>query len=318
MDLSGINTRIKLYCFLLFAFCLPPVLAFSQQPIVQTFTNKNDILIGEYIQYKVKTIFPSGVYKANWFTVPDSVAHFELVEKSKIDTSEQNNNTILEQIITLTSFDSGRWNTPVFGINFSAVKDNAAINLLTDSIAINVGYAPADSTDQLRDIKPILEVEVKNYLWYYIGGSILLLLLVILLIRRYLKNRKKKPEPQFNSKLSPYDEAMKELEKLRSLDLQNPPEAKQFHSKLAAIFKWYISRKQRKNILNNTTGDVLVLLAENNLPKDIITDAATSLRCGDAVKFAKYIPVVSESNDCLEKVKATINFIQQKNTTNKS
>ena len=312
MDLSGINTRIKLYCFLLFAFCFLPFFVFSQTPSVQTFVDKNDILIGEQIQYKVKASFPSGSFKVNWFMLPDSVAHFEIVDRSKIDTSSENNNTVLEQTITLTSFDSGRWNTPALAINFNPEKDDTTINLFTDSIPVNVGYAAADSTNQLRDIKPILEVSVKNYLWYYIGGGVLFLLIAAFIIWRYLKNKKNNPSPEFSSRLSPYDEAIQSLEKLKTFNLQNSDELKQFHSKLANIFKWYISRKQRVSILNKTTGDVLVLLAQNNLSKDIITAAATALRCGDAVKFAKYLPSNEESIYCMEKIKATINFIQQK------
>jgi hypothetical protein len=294
-----------------------PCTTFSQQPVVQTFTDKNNILIGEYIEYKVKAIFPSGIYKANWFAMPDSIAHFELVSRGKIDTTTENSNTVLQQTITLTSFDSGKWNTPAFVIGFNTLKDKTALKILTDSIAVNVGYAPADSTNQLRDIKPIIEVTVKDYLWYYIGAGIILLLLILLLLRRYLKNRKKTPAFQSMGKLSPYDEAMQELEKLKKLDLQDAGELKQFHSKLASIFKWYISRKQRVSILNKTTGDVLVQLTNNNLSKDIISEAATALRCGDAVKFAKYMPGTGESNDCAARIKNTINFMQQKNTINK-
>lgn len=290
---------------------------YSQTPSVKTIIDKTDILIGEQIQYKVTATIPAGIFKAHWFTIPDSVAHFEVVERGKIDSTSENNNTILEQTITITSFDSGKWKTPAFAISFDGIKDKTAVKLLTDSIVVNVGYAPADSTNQLRDIKPILEVTVKNYLWYYVAGGVLLLLLIIALLWRYFRNRKKEPQPQFNGKLSPYDEAMQELGKLEKINLENAEAIKQFHSKLANIFKWYISRKQRVSVLNKTTGDILVHLTDNNLSKDIICEAATALRCGDAVKFAKYMPETGESKGCITQIKNTINYIQQKNTNNK-
>ena len=62
--------------------------------------------------------------------------------------------------------------------------------------------------------------------------------------------------------------------------------------------------------MNKTTGDVLVHLADNKVPTDIITIAATALRCGDATKFAKYLPAATESEDCFAKIKEAINFIQ--------
>jgi len=290
-----------------FSFCMQHT--FAQSPVVKTFVDKSDILIGEQIKYKVTATFPDGVFKVHWFMPPDSVAHFEIVDRSKIDTTSANNTTTLEQTITFTSFDSGRWKTPAFTINFDPLKDDTTINLYTDSIPVNVGYAAADTTNELRDIKPIMEVTVKNYLWYFIGGGVLLLLIIVFILWWYFKNRKPAPLSISSSKLSPYEEAMQSLEGIKQLNLQKPEDIKQYHAKLSAIFKWYISRRQRVSIMNKTTGDVLVHLAENNLPKDLITDAATALRCGDAVKFAKFLPLATESEACFNKIKDVIHFI---------
>ncbi len=306
----GMNSKgrtYKLVVVFLSVFC--NITAFTQSPQVKTFIDKEDILIGEQLNYKVVATYPTSAYTVHWLNVPDSMPHFELVDKTKIDTATENGNTILSQTLTLTSFDSGRWKTPAFMINFDPVKDDTTINLFSDSLAVNVGYAPADSTNQLRDIKPIMDVTIKNYLWYYIGGGILLAAVIAFLLWRYFKNRKKKPAPQFNGKLSPYDEAMQQLDELKKSDLQQPEHIKLFHSKLAEIFKWYISRRQHFNIMNKTTGDVLVHLADNNLPKDTIATTAAALRIGDAVKFAKYLPSEAESADALNKIKATVNFI---------
>jgi hypothetical protein len=297
-----------------FSFCMP--YSFAQSPNIKTEVDKAGILIGEQIKYKVSASFPAGVFKVNWFTIPDSVAHFEIVDRSKIDTSTSNSNTLLEQTITLTSFDSGRWNTPALRINFDPVKDDTTINIFTDSIPVNVGYAKTDSTNELRDIKPIMEVTVKSYLWYYIAGATIVLLAIAFMLWRYFKNRKKEPALISSSKLTPYDEAMQNLEKLKQLNLQNPEDIKQYHAKLSAIFKWFISRKQRVSIMNKTTGDVLVHLTQNNLPKDIVTQTATALRCGDAVKFAKYLPVAGESEACFNGIKETINFIHTSKPVN--
>lgn len=307
MAKSAIKVLVNVAIVIGFSFCMQN--CFAQSPVVKTFIDKSDILIGEQIQYKVTATFPTGVYKVHWFAPPDSLAHFEIVDRNKIDTTSANNTTTLEQTIMLTSFDSGRWNTPAFMINFDPLKDDTTINLFTDSIPVNVGYAPADTTNQLRDIKPIMEVTVKSYLWYYIGGALLVLILAGIFLWRYFRNRKQEPLPLSTSRLSPYDEAIQNLDMLKALDLQKPGDVKQYHAKLAEVLKWYISRKQRVSIMNKTTGDVLVHLAENHLPQEIITKAATALRCGDAVKFAKYLPIVTESEDGLDKIKAVIQFI---------
>jgi hypothetical protein len=301
----------KIYAVAAMVFCFLIAMHTAVAQTVKTFIDKQDILIGEQIKYKVIATAPAGAFNVQWLNIPDSLPHFELVDKTKIDTSADNGNTVLEQTITLTSFDSGRWNTPAFTINFIPANADKAVGALTDSFAVNVGYAAADSTNELRDIKPIMDVTIKSYLWYYIGGGIVLALIIAFFLWRYFKNRGKKPELQFKGKLSPYDEAMQELEKLKQFNLQQPEDIKQFHSKLAGIFKWYISRKQRFSIMNKTTGDVLVHLTDNNLPKEIVTETAIALRIGDAVKFAKYLPAETESNDTIGKIKGAINFINQ-------
>lgn len=296
-----------------FSFYTPA--CFSQH--IQTFTDKKEILIGEQIQYKVKASFPPGVFKLHWFTVPDSIAHFIVIGQSRIDSSGENNNTIFQQTITLTSFDSGRWNIPAFAVNFDPVKDDTTLNLFTDPVPVNVTYSPPDSTNELRDIKPIIKVTVTDYFLYYIIGGIVLLLLVIIFIYRYRKRGKKPELTLMDSKLSPYDEAMQELNKLGSYNLQNADEVKGYHGKLSGIFKRYLGRKQNTNLLNRTTSDLLIRIGENSMTATDVSTLATALRCTDAVKFAKYLPASSESEDCLQKIKATINLIEPRTINHK-
>jgi len=282
-----------------FSFCAS--FCFGQD--IQTSTDKKDILIGEQVQLKIKAVFPTANPNLkNWFIIPDSIPHFDIVETGKVDsTGNADNPKTFEQTIIFTSFDSGRW-------VFPSLK---AGTLQTDSIAINVGYSPADSSNELRDIKPIILVSYTDYLWYYIAGGIVLLLVIIFLLYRYWKkNRKLKPAgPAY--KLPPYVEAMQEIKKLAQYNLQNAEEVKLFHIKLSGIFKMYLGRKQNNNLLNKTTSDLLIRMKESNMSQENISALATALRCNDAVKFAKYLPPVSESEEYMMTIKATINLIEQ-------
>lgn len=285
----------------------------SQQSLgqkVQTFADKKDILIGEQFHYKVKVSFPRDAFKVNWFSVPDSIAHFEVVDKTKLDSTKDEGNTIYEQTLILTSFDSGKWNTPALPVSFKSIINGSSEDLVTDSIPINVSYSPPDSTNELRDIKPIIKVSITDYTLYYIIGGIVLLLLVIIFLYLYFKKRKK-PKPEVPaSKLSPYNEAMEEIKKLAKYDLQRADGIRSYHNKLAEIFKRYLGRRQNKNLLSKTTGDLLIRMTENGMATVHVSELATALRCTDAVKFAKYIPLSSESMDCLQKIKATIDLVE--------
>ncbi len=291
-----------------FSFCMQ--LCFGQS--VQTITDKKDILIGEQIKLTIKTILPLNTAALNkGLIIPESIPHFDIVETGKADTTNfKDDSKTVEQTFIITSFDSGRWVFPALPVELTPAAGQSPQIINTDSFFVNVSYSPADTTDQLRDIKPIIKVTITDYFWYYIIGGSLLLLLIIYLLYRYFKKKKKLQPAASVSSLSPYDEAMEELKKLAQLNLQDAAEIKLYHIKLSAIFKNYQSRKQNKNLLNKTTGDLLISIKEIDLPAKNISNLATALRCTDAVKFAKYLPLSYESEDCKQKIKETINLTE--------
>lgn len=300
--------------------CLLLCAQFGFGQTVQTITDKKDILIGEQIKLKIKvSLTPDKPVLKKWFVIPETIPHFDIVEKTKIDTVGFKDNTgYVEQTVIFTSFDSGKWVFPSLPAEFAGAANQSPQILQTDSFYVNVSYAPADSTNQLRDIKPIIKVSVSDYFWYYIIGGAILLLLIIFLLYRYFKKKRKVQPAVSVSGLSPYDEAMSELKKLEEFDLQDFAETKKYHIGLAEIFKNYMGRKQNQNLLNKTTGDLLVTMVERNLSPENISDLATALRCTDAVKFARYQPLSNESEFCKLKIKEIIDLTEQQILNSKS
>lgn len=291
-----------------FSFCAQN--CFSQT--IQTFTDRKDILIGEQVKLKIKAVFPEGKpLLKSWFFLPDSIPHFDIVETGRIDTIiYKDNSKAFEQTITFTSFDSGKWIFPSLAAEFSDVTGLTIQKFQTDSSLIRVSYSPPDSTNQLRDIKPIIKVSITDYTFFYIISAILLLLIIILLLTRYWKKKRKIKREGTVSGLSPYDEAMAGMADLAKYNLENADELKMYYTKLAAIFKNYMGRKQGKNLFNKTTGDLLLGMSENSMTANDVSNLATALRCSDAVKFAKYLPSPKESEDCKQKIKETINLTE--------
>lgn len=273
--------------------------------------DRSEILIGEQMKLFVEATFTNDDYTVDWPVLPDSFEHFELIEKSKLDSVyAEGKLSAIKQIFTITSFDSGKWQVPSLKINIAPVGKAASAVLYTDSFPVTVSFSVSDTTSQLRDIKPIREAKPENLLWYWVIGAVLLLVLIGLIIWYFNKN-KKKPAEIFKAKLSPYDEAMEELQGLKKINLSNPESLRIFHTKLTDIFKRYLSRKTNQLHLNKTTGDILVLLNETGLQKTAVSKAAYSLRCSDAVKFAKYQPDNNESNECLQSIKQVIDATEK-------
>ena len=103
---------------------------------------------------------------------------------------------------------------------------------------------------------------------------------------------------------------MSGLDELKKNALSTPAGIKSFHSKLSDIFRTYLSAKENTDYRNKTTGDILLSL--NNIDKANLSQLAAALRCGDAVKFAKYIPPRDENLNCLSSVKYIIDLLDKK------
>jgi uncharacterized membrane protein YraQ (UPF0718 family) len=153
-----------------------------------------------------------------------------------------------------------------------------------------------------------MEVFVVDQTWiYYVAGAILALIIAFLLYR-YFKNRKKKAPPVFNTKLTAYEEALKALNQLQA----SGSEPKVFYSNLSDIFKRYYSRKANKNVMPDTTGDLLIRLKEISRSPDVVSTAAEVLRFSDAVKFAKFQPSENESSQAVNYMKQVIDHLEKK------
>ncbi|RYD77786.1 MAG: hypothetical protein EOP53_12410 [Sphingobacteriales bacterium] len=157
---------------------------------VKTYIDKNKILIGEHIRFEIKVNLAASNYRVD-FGIPDSISHFEVIDQGKYDTTDADGIYTMRQTILFTSFDSGVWKFPSFPVTISA-PGQASKAFYSDSVLIQVGYSPADSTNELRDIKPVMDVFVVDRTWIYYAVGALILLILIYLLYRYFKTRKKK------------------------------------------------------------------------------------------------------------------------------
>ena len=296
----------------LFFIALSVQFASAQPPSVKTSVDKRRILIGEQIKYNVEASTPLNAYHVGWFSVPDSFSHFETVIRGRIDTVEKNGLLTYKQTLTLTSFDSGVYAIPPLPISFDPLGGDSTVNVFTDSIPINISYSPLDSVQTFHDIKTIIEVKDEIPWWFWLGAAALLALLIlgIIYLIKYLR-RKKKEEPLFKSKLSPFDEAIQALGALQNEQFLYKGEVKPYHTKLADIFKRYLSRKMERNVLNLTSSEILMVLDDTLLSRANTSLIADALRMADAVKFAKFFPHKEESETAWINTKKVIEQVDK-------
>ena len=283
---------------------------FAQLPEIKSSVDKNDILIGQQLHYRVETSMPDNTYRLTWFSVPDSFGKFEVITKNKIDSGMANGNLNFAQTLVLTNFDSGRRVIPPLALKLETLDGDSSFTMFTDSIAVNVLYSPLDSIQPFHDIKPIMEVkkEWAWWVWALLGLAVILLIVWIIFLVKFLRKKKGVTE-LFSSKLSPYEEALQSLSALEKEQLIEMHKEKKFHSRLTEIFKRYLSRKTNLNKLHLTSDEILIELSEYDLPKQTVTEFANCLRMGNAVKFAQYVPPAYENEKCFSQTKEIITAI---------
>lgn len=299
------------FSFFIMAFAQQAV---AQMPTINTSVNKKSILIGEQIQYRVEATVPSSQYQVAWFTVPDSLGNFLVAAKDAPDTLQKDGMIHYGQTLVITSFDSGTQVIPPLAIRLSSNFGDSSFDMRSDSVEVEVGWAPIDSIMPFHDIKGILPVAKESKWWLWAIGAILVLLLIYFLFRDKFK---KKKGVFSEAKLPAYDEAMLALKELSEARLPEKNELKVFHSGLSDIFKRYLARKTNLSKMNLTTDELLLDLQKYPITRERLSTFAECLRMGNAVKFAKYIPPLNENQNCLEQTREMIeqlHSLEGKNT----
>ena len=268
----------------------PPVLASA---------DKTKILLGEQFDLVVGARFVNEA-DVNFFTV-DSLPHFEIVQKSKIDTERADQNIVLTQRITLTSFDSGRWQIPSLAL--------AGTRLQTKPITIEVVFSsPFDPKKDYNDIKEILNVKKPSeptWYWYVIGAVLLLLLFILLFPRK----KKEKPEEVLDA--NAYRKAISDLQKLQKEDVSQK-DVKTFYVQLVDIFRRYLHTGKGLQSFSKTTDDLALQILKLNLTSDKYNELVQVLKLSDAVKYAKYEPAQEENSHALDVIRKSIDAIEKR------
>lgn len=277
------------------------------QVSVRSNINKDAILIGEPISLVVEAYVPIGA-EVTWFAT-DSIPHFEISTKELVDTAQNIDNKKLSQTFGITSFDSGKQYIPPFEIIVNGQS------YFTDSVLINVSYAPFDPKADYRDIKDI--IDVRNYFvdylhWIISLAAVVSLLVSVLLFRKRAKKEKGQQKEDVPA-LSPYEEAMRALQKLAERNISNG-EVKIFYSDMNDILRKYISRKFEVTTFERTNEELIIEISKIGIPRDTFTSLVQSLRVSDFVKFAKYQPSADDNRDNLKIVTSSIDLLD-KNTT---
>jgi hypothetical protein len=186
--------------------------------------------------------------------------------------------------------------------------------LLTDSIPIRIGYTKIDPSKDYHDIKDIVEVPnafARWFGWIIAGIALVSVALVVFLVRK--KKLLKVLIPRFIPRLSPYEEAIRQLDELAAKRLVEDGAVKTYYSRLGEILRIYLCRRMGIASLSETSEELIAQIRRLSLLQQQLTDLAEALRMSDFVKFAKYQPDLVDSVSHYQIIRAAIQEIEELN-----
>ena len=276
--------------------------------------DRNKILLGEQVnlQLKAEDINTRMFFLQDWFSIPDSISHIQVVKRSAIDTINVGGVTTFTQMLTITSFDSGKWKLgPLQLIMQDRTTGNQTV-LQTDSVVLEVLPVDVSNMQNYHDVKDILDVEVKPNYWLYVAiaaSAIVLIILIWLMVKDSKKKKVELPKPAYKG--TPLEHALQQIKELEGEDLPAKQQVKLFYTRLSEILRNYFNDRFNVHSSHATSDELMVLLSVYLQDEKYRTEFYQLLRLSDAVKFAKYIPSTEQNEKAVKTAIETLQHVDK-------
>jgi len=284
---------IKIYKRLIsIAIALLTINSFAQQPVVHTTIDSTHILIGQQTRLNVEIAANREPAVQLPLIVDTLMEGVEVLETSKIDTTDIGNDRIqLKYNYLITSFDSALYLLPPIKI----IQNTDTV--FSESLALKVSTLPVDlESKEFYDIKTLQKPRfvIWDYAVYFI---VALLIAAVALIIIYLIKAKNplKPFQKTIPREPSHVIALNELERIREEKLWQQNRVKEYHSRITDAIRQYISERFNINAMEMTSGEILDAAHQTDIIKPVFSPLQQILTTADFVKFAKYSPLPDEN-----------------------
>lgn len=280
---------------------LTPVVAYSK-------VDKVKGVIGDTITLEV-SIDQAKEVKVDLPDLKKSLEDFEIVQEEKQEPQLVDNRLEKKLIYKLQVKNVGAYSIPAIKIKYHVPKDEQEKygkdgEVKTSKIFLDIQsvLTPEDKKKDIEDIKPIEEIAVldPNTVFLIAIFGILLLVGIYFFIR---KNMKPKPP------IPAHEIAFKELEKIKTNELEKKEDLKIYYFKISELVRVYIKHRFAIDALEKEYTDIESdLLANKDLNKTHLEFIKEFMSTTDFYKFTDY---KSEKSKAVEIFENTYKFIDQ-------
>ena len=289
----------KVLC-LIAGFSMLLTSARSQEVKVNSTFDTTKIFIGDQIRYTITVDQTAGLK----LTLPEFkdtlIKNIEILSGPEIDTILDLKGSVrIKKEYLITSFDSGYYQLPPV---YAELKSEGGLKRFYSDYAYlevrRINLTPPDSTANIYDViapyrAPLTLGEILPWILIVMSAAAVVFLLV-----RFIKRlRQKKITPEIVRVPDPaHIIAFRDFEILKSENLWQKGEVKQYYTRLTEIIRQYLENRYRIYSLELTTEETLAALVRSGFKKDSNFKILRRVLSGaDMVKFAKYNPEPEEN-----------------------
>ena len=298
---------------LIIAMMLLALPAMAGNTTISAKLDSTHVLMGKTIGLHISVVQDREVNGLMLNLVADTLnAKVEIADKGKADTTALDNNRLqINRDITLQAFDPGTYQLPaiLYVVGGDTLRSKETLTLTVDSIKV-------DPQGKIKDFKPVAEAPFKlldwvpdfisDYWWAWLAG----LLLLAFGLYAYFKWYKKgiNPLKPVKKRLPPYEEAMQALSNLKSRNLWQNGQEKEYYTALTDILRVYIDRRFGINAVEMTSTQIMDKIRQNedaHIAKEQLNNV---LEIADFVKFANMHTLADDNEIAFQRA---VNFVEQ-------
>lgn len=298
---------------LIMAMMLLALPAMAGNTTISAKLDSTHVLMGKTIGLHISVVQDREVNGLMLNLVADTLnAKVEIADKGKADTTALDNNRLqINRDITLQAFDPGTYQLPaiLYVVGGDTLRSKETLTLTVDSIKV-------DPQGKIKDFKPVAEAPFKlldwvpdfisDYWWAWLAG----LLLLAFGLYAYFKWYKKgiNPLKPVKKRLPPYEEAMQALSNLKSRNLWQNGQEKEYYTTLTDILRVYIDRRFGINAVEMTSTQIMDKIRQNedaHIAKEQLNNV---LEIADFVKFANMHTLADDNEIAFQRA---VNFVEQ-------
>ncbi len=288
--------------------------ASAQSVEVSAKVQDNHVAVGKPFSLDLTMKVPYGYYvEWNEFATDTLSEQIDILKRGDlVRTADADSNTIVQQQLTLMTFDTGYVQVPSVGLTYAkSVEDQLRLKAFTDPVQLYVTTIIVDTTQTFRPLMPPIEhpISMKEVFPWILG--VLLLVLVGLVVWFFWKRRKPRVDengvPVKGPSIPPYNKAIGDLESLKQQKLWQVGKVKEYYSGLSDIAREYIEGQFNVNAVEMTTDDILEEVEELDFDREIFGKLKDTMELSDLVKFAKYTTSPLENDNAMSDMTDFVN-----------